>query len=103
MQLGMIGLGRMGANMVRRLMRGGHECFVFDLNAVTYICSAGIGALVYNLNTVRQNNGAIYIISSNEYIEYMFQTLKFDMVFDGYIYPSIDEFKRRIIEGPQGT
>ncbi len=32
MQLGMVGLGRMGANMVRRLMRGGHECFVSDLN-----------------------------------------------------------------------
>ncbi|HZE89574.1 MAG TPA: decarboxylating 6-phosphogluconate dehydrogenase [Verrucomicrobiae bacterium] len=32
MQLGMIGLGRMGANMVRRLMRGGHKCVVFDLN-----------------------------------------------------------------------
>jgi 6-phosphogluconate dehydrogenase len=30
MQLGMIGLGRMGANMVRRLVRGGHECVVFD-------------------------------------------------------------------------
>jgi len=30
MQLGMIGLGRMGANMVRRLMKGGHECVVFD-------------------------------------------------------------------------
>jgi 6-phosphogluconate dehydrogenase len=30
MQLGMIGLGRMGANMVRRLTRGGHECVVFD-------------------------------------------------------------------------
>ncbi len=30
MQLGMIGLGRMGANMVRRLIRGGHECVVFD-------------------------------------------------------------------------
>ncbi len=30
MQLGMIGLGRMGANMVRRLMQGGHECVVFD-------------------------------------------------------------------------
>jgi 6-phosphogluconate dehydrogenase len=30
MQLGMIGLGRMGANMVRRLMRGGHQCVVFD-------------------------------------------------------------------------
>jgi 6-phosphogluconate dehydrogenase len=31
MQLGMIGLGRMGANMVRRLLRGGHECVVFDV------------------------------------------------------------------------
>ena len=33
MQLGMIGLGRMGANMVRRLMRDGHECVVFDISA----------------------------------------------------------------------
>ena len=33
MQLGMIGLGRMGANMVRRLMRAGHTCVVYDVNA----------------------------------------------------------------------
>ena len=33
MQLGMIGLGRMGANMVRRLMKAGHECVVHDLSA----------------------------------------------------------------------
>lgn len=32
MQLGMIGLGRMGANMVRRLIKGGHDCVVFDLS-----------------------------------------------------------------------
>jgi len=32
MQLGMIGLGRMGANMVRRLIGGGHECVVFDVS-----------------------------------------------------------------------
>jgi 6-phosphogluconate dehydrogenase len=32
MQLGMIGLGRMGANMVRRLIGGGHECVVFDMS-----------------------------------------------------------------------
>jgi 6-phosphogluconate dehydrogenase len=32
MQLGMIGLGRMGANMVRRLLRGGHRCVVFDMS-----------------------------------------------------------------------
>ncbi len=32
MQLGMIGLGRMGANMVRRLMKGGHQCVAYDVN-----------------------------------------------------------------------
>ncbi len=32
MQLGMVGLGRMGANLVRRLMRGGHSCVVYDVN-----------------------------------------------------------------------
>ena len=32
MQLGMIGLGRMGANMVRRLQQRGHDCVVFDMN-----------------------------------------------------------------------
>jgi 6-phosphogluconate dehydrogenase len=32
MQLGMIGLGRMGANMVRRLTRGGHECVIYDVH-----------------------------------------------------------------------
>ena len=32
MQLGMIGLGRMGANMARRLLKNGHQCVVFDLS-----------------------------------------------------------------------
>jgi 6-phosphogluconate dehydrogenase len=33
MQLGMVGLGRMGANMVKRLLRGGHQCVVFDMSS----------------------------------------------------------------------
>ena len=33
MQLGMVGLGRMGANLVRRLMRDGHDCVVYDISA----------------------------------------------------------------------
>ena len=44
MQLGMIGLGRMGANMVRRLMRGGHECVVRDLNPANVAALASEGA-----------------------------------------------------------
>src|SRR6266576_5165508 len=44
MQMGMIGLGRMGANMVRRLMRGGHECVVWDVNSANIKALADEGA-----------------------------------------------------------
>ena len=45
MQLGMIGLGRMGANMVRRLMKAGHECVVYDRSAEAVARLAGEGAV----------------------------------------------------------
>ena len=50
MQLGMIGLGRMGANMVRRLLKNGHECVVFDrspdaVNALVKEKAGGAGSL----------------------------------------------------------
>jgi 6-phosphogluconate dehydrogenase len=44
MQMGMVGLGRMGASMVRRLMRGGHECIVYDVNVDAVAQLAGEGA-----------------------------------------------------------
>ena len=45
MQLGMIGLGRMGANMVRRLLKGGHQCVVFDRSANAVAEAAKDGAV----------------------------------------------------------
>jgi 6-phosphogluconate dehydrogenase len=45
MQLGMIGLGRMGANLVRRLERAGHQCVVFDRNQAIVQQLAGEGAV----------------------------------------------------------
>src|SRR5262245_50179552 len=61
MQLGMIGLGRMGANMVRRLERAGHECVAHDVSeaAITAVESDGatgarsLDALVEALATPR--------------------------------------------------
>ncbi|MBS0364477.1 MAG: decarboxylating 6-phosphogluconate dehydrogenase [Proteobacteria bacterium] len=44
MQIGMIGLGRMGANMVRRLVQGGHECVAYDPSAQARQVAAGYGA-----------------------------------------------------------
>ena len=46
MQIGMIGLGRMGANMVRRLIKSGHECVVFDMSAKSVqelVCESAVG------------------------------------------------------------
>ncbi|HEU5453157.1 MAG TPA: decarboxylating 6-phosphogluconate dehydrogenase [Terriglobales bacterium] len=61
MQLGMVGLGRMGSNMVRRLMRGGHECVVSDLSAEAVrglssegaVATASLDDLVSKLNAPR--------------------------------------------------
>jgi 6-phosphogluconate dehydrogenase len=44
MQLGMIGLGRMGANLVRRLMRDGHECVAYDVTPAAVKTLEGEGA-----------------------------------------------------------
>jgi 6-phosphogluconate dehydrogenase len=44
MQLGMIGLGRMGAGLVRRLMRDGHDCVVYDVNETAVKTLAAEGA-----------------------------------------------------------
>src|SRR5881227_1294111 len=44
MQLGMIGLGRMGANMVRRVQKGGHKCVVYDRSAESVKQLAAEGA-----------------------------------------------------------
>src|SRR6185436_4803842 len=56
MQIGMVGLGRMGANMARRLMRGGHECVVFDLNpkSVTDLAAEGAHAATSLEDLTRQ-------------------------------------------------
>ena len=44
MQIGIVGLGRMGANIARRLMRDSHTCVVYDTNAATVAQLAGEGA-----------------------------------------------------------
>jgi 6-phosphogluconate dehydrogenase len=61
MQIGMVGLGRMGGNMVRRLLRGGHQCVVYDRNpqAVAELAAEGatpaasLDELVSKLNAPR--------------------------------------------------
>jgi anti-anti-sigma factor len=83
---------------IQQVIENGFYNIVFNLDEVTFICSGGIGALVYNLNKVRKMGGAIYIISSNDYINYIFETLKFDVVFEGFLYKTYENFAQEILD-----
>src|SRR5258706_6754574 len=93
MQIGMIGLGRMGGNMVRRLLRGGHECVVYDLNpsAVAELVadgSAGSGTLDEFVARLRPPRTAWVMVPAGEPTESMVKALgermaKGDAIVDG--------------------
>jgi 6-phosphogluconate dehydrogenase len=93
MQIGMIGLGRMGGNMVRRLLRGGHECVVYDLNpnAVAELVAeggAGSGTLDEFVARLKPPRTAWVMVPAGEPTEGMVRALgermeKGDAVIDG--------------------
>jgi len=103
MQIGMVGLGRMGANMVRRLIRGGHECVVYDANVGNVKQLAGEGAagssslddFVRKLKTPR----AVWLMLPAAVVDSMLKELaprlqKDDIVIDGGNSYYIDDIRR---------
>lgn len=86
MQLGMIGLGRMGANMVRRLMKAGHQCVVFDLNA------DNVKAMV--------SEGAVGAVSLDDFVQKLTPPRPvWLMVPAGAVDKMIKEFEGRLQQG----
>ncbi len=93
MQLGMIGLGRMGSNMVKRLMKAGHQCAVYDLNEGPVKQLAGEGALggrsVEDFKNLLQAPRAVWVmVPSGDPTETMVRKLidvleKGDTIIDG--------------------
>jgi len=93
MQIGMIGLGRMGGNMVRRLLRGGHECVVYDLsaNAIAELVAeggSGAGTLDEFVQRLRPPRTAWIMVPAGDPTEGMVQELgkrleKGDAIVDG--------------------
>ena len=82
---------------IKDIIKEGFCHIAFNLDEVTFICSGGVGALIYNLNKVKKMDGAIYLISSNEYVNYIFETLKFNIIFDGYLFNSFEDFSKKIL------
>ncbi len=81
---------------VQAIIAGGTNRLVFDLDRVSFLCSGAIGALTYNLNKIKASNGSFYIVSSNDYVNSIFETLRFDVVFSDRLLRSMDELKQRI-------
>jgi 6-phosphogluconate dehydrogenase len=112
MQLGMVGLGKMGANMVRRLMRGGHECIVTDLNPASIAAlekegakgAASLAELAKKLNQPR----AVWIMvpagdPTEKTVEQLAQVLEAgDTIIDGGNSYFKDDVRRSKALGPKG-
>jgi len=89
---------RMLDKEILRLIEEDYRYIVFNLDEVKFICSGGIGALVYNLNKLKKTDGALYIIADNDYITYVFETLKFDLIFEGCMFKNFEEFSAAVLD-----
>ena len=111
MQLGMIGLGRMGANMVRRLLGDGHECVAFDLNpeavkAIAQEGAAGASSLA-DLVDKLQKPRAIWMMVPVAFVEETIRSLRpllerNDILIDGGSTHYHEDIRRARDLEPQG-
>jgi 6-phosphogluconate dehydrogenase len=111
MQLGMIGLGRMGANMVRRLMKAGHECVVFDMSPASVQALAKEGATGGNslddFITKLKQPRAIWLMVPAAVVDDTLRQLvpklqKDDIIIDGGNSYYIDDIRRGKQLAPKG-
>ncbi|HSV07164.1 MAG TPA: decarboxylating 6-phosphogluconate dehydrogenase [Candidatus Binatus sp.] len=111
MQLGMIGLGRMGANMVRRLIKGGHQCVVFDrspqavqeLAKEKAVGTASLAEFVKNLTKPR----AVWLMVPAAVVDQTIADLlplleRDDILIDGGNSYYVDDIRRAKGLGPKG-
>ena len=111
MQLGMIGLGRMGANMVRRLQKGGHKCVVYDRSADSVKQLSGEGATgsssVVDFVSKLQKPRAIWLMVPAGVVDASLGELlphleKDDILIDGGNSYYIDDIRRAKELAPRG-
>jgi anti-anti-sigma factor len=86
---------------IHKMVDKGCSHIIFNLDEVTFLCSGGIGALVYNMKKVQETGGDIYIVSSSDYIQFLFATIGFNIIFSGRIFKSFEEFVDNVLQ-PKG-
>jgi 6-phosphogluconate dehydrogenase len=112
MQLGMIGLGRMGTNMVRRLLKAGHQCVVYDLkpDAVKALAkegAVGTASLEDFANKLKKPR-AVWLMVPAAVVDTTLKTLvplldRDDVVIDGGNSYYLDDLRRAADLKPKGT
>jgi anti-anti-sigma factor len=86
---------------IHKMVDKGCSHIIFNLDEVSFLCSGGIGALMYNMKKVQGSGGDIYIVSSSDYIQFLFATIGFNIIFSGRIFKSFEEFDDRVLQ-PKG-
>lgn len=86
---------------IHKMVDKGCSHIIFNLDEVSFLCSGGIGALMYNMKKVQGNGGDIYIVSSSDYIQFLFATIGFNIIFSGRIFKSFEEFDDKVLQ-PKG-
>lgn len=82
---------------IHKMVEMGCSHIIFNLDEVTFLCSGGIGALIYNMKKVQESGGDIFVVSNSEYIQFLFATIGFNIIFNDKIFKDFEEFRDKIL------
>ena len=88
-------------SQIHKMVEKGCSHIIFNLDEVTFLCSGGIGALIFNMKKVQETGGDIFVVSNSDYIQFLFATIGFNIIFQGKIFQDFDEFRGKVLE-PKG-
>ncbi len=81
---------------VRTAVESKTKYLVFDLDDIEFLSSGAIGVLVYHLRKLQGGNGDIFVLTSNQYVMYLFRTIGFHRVFEGKIFGAYPELASKL-------
>ena len=86
---------------IHKMVEKGCTYVIFNLDEATFLCSGGIGALIFNMKKVQETGGDIFIVSNSDYIQFLFATIGFNIIFSGKIFKDFAELQDRVLD-PKG-
>ncbi len=78
--------------LISDLITEGATHIVFNLERVKFLCSAAIGVIACYLKRVREMGGDIYLVTCNEYVDYVLGSVGFEMLFKGTLFKNKADF-----------